>query len=154
MSEREQMEPSQTSTDEAISVLQRFNLQGDTALVEAIAQAIEAAFRDGYEANQMEVNPSVRIPLVKEKSDPAMEESISTEQLMRFLKLAEELQLHQNQHRKIEIAVLMQFIQDTHEGREESIKKLENWLNATWRTGKKPSEISYSELINRISDRT
>ena len=67
----DQMEPSQTSIDEAVSVLERFGLQANTSLVEAVAQAIEAAFQDGYQANQMEVviqnqNPRFSIPSAKE----------------------------------------------------------------------------------------
>jgi len=78
-----------------------------------------------------------------------MEESIKTEQLMRFLKLEEELQRYQNGNSRIEYQVLVRFLHGTHEDRERDITRLESWLNRSWRTGRKPSEIPYSELVKR-----
>jgi hypothetical protein len=73
--------------------------------------------------------------------------TISKDQLMRFLKLEGELQFFQNGNTRVESELLMEFIRGTTEDREQSIERLESWLNRTWRTGRKPSEIPYSELI-------
>jgi hypothetical protein len=78
-------------------------------------------------------------------------EPIDNQQLLRFLELAAELQLFQNGNRRIEQQVIVDFVHADSEFRDKKIQRVDAWLEATWRTGQKPSDIPYSEILRRLN---
>jgi hypothetical protein len=79
--------------------------------------------------------------------EPDKQQTIDKERLIRFLQLEAELQEHQGNRSKIEHSVILEFVVSDDKTQQDKINKLESWLNKTWRKGRKPSELSASELI-------
>jgi hypothetical protein len=73
------------------------------------------------------------------------------ERLTQFIKLEMELQYHQGRS-GISGELLLAFLQSDEGKQLEKIRWLESWLNASWRRGERPSQIDYSELMQRVAE--